>query len=204
MSDVREFIESGILELYVLGDTDAEQTRDVERMAATHEEVRAELKEISEAVEAYATAHALEPNPTLKPFLLGTIDYMTRMANGEQPTVPPLLTERSRVDDYAEWLNRDELQLREPLRDGALVRIIGHTPEATTAIVWLKEGAPPETHTAEHEKFLVVEGTCDITINEKVHSLSAGDVLIIPLHATHWVRVTSDTPCKIILQRAAA
>jgi hypothetical protein len=34
--------------------------------------------------------------------------------------------------------------------------------------------------------------------------LKAGDVLIIPLYKTHFVEVTSDIPCKLILQRAAA
>jgi quercetin dioxygenase-like cupin family protein len=68
----------------------------------------------------------------------------------------------------------------------------------------LKEGAPPEIHTDEHEKFLVVEGSCNFTIGTDVHALQSGDYLSIPLHVHHEAKVTSDIPCKIILQRVKA
>ena len=83
-------------------------------------------------------------------------------------------------------------------------KIIGYAPEVTTAIVWIKEMAPEETHTDEYEKFLIIEGTCDIVIEHKVHQLKAGDYFSIPLHANHHVVVTSEIPCKAILQRVAA
>jgi mannose-6-phosphate isomerase-like protein (cupin superfamily) len=54
------------------------------------------------------------------------------------------------------------------------------------------------------EHFLIVEGTCDITIGDKVHHLVPGDYLSIPLYIDHDVKVTSITPCKVILQRVAA
>ena len=64
--------------------------------------------------------------------------------------------------------------------------------------------APQEVHDNEYKKFLIVEGTCDIVIGENAHSLVPGDVLEIPLHTTHFGRVTSSMPCKVILQRIAA
>ncbi len=203
MSNVSAFIESGILEMYVLGHTSPEETSEVEEMAAVHEEVRAEIDEISRTLEQYAAAHAVEPDITVKPFLMATIDFIERMKKGEEPSFPPILHMGSRVSDYAPWLNRKDLEPTEPLID-IHAAIIGHTPEVTTAIVWLKDGAPPETHTGELEKFLIVEGTCDITIGRDVHKMKAGDVLIIPLHVSHHVTVTSGYPCKIILQRVAA
>ncbi len=59
-------------------------------------------------------------------------------------------------------------------------------------------------HTHELEKFLILEGTCDITIEDEVYSLKAGDFLSIPLYNKHDVKVTSLNPCKAILQRIAA
>ena len=204
MSNINTFIDSGLLELYVLGQTSPAETKQVEEMAAMHAQVRDEIKAISMALETYARTHAMEPeDATLKTFLMATINYMERMKNGEQPSHPPMLTMASRPADYEEWLKREDLQLTVPLED-AYARIIGYTPEVTTAIVWLKYGAPPETHSTEQEKFLIVEGTCEITIGNDVHYMAPGDVLIIPLHISHHVRVTSEQPCKIILQRAAA
>ena len=83
-------------------------------------------------------------------------------------------------------------------------RIIGNTAEVTTAIVWIKDMAPPETHTNEIEKFLIVEGSCEIIVEKEVYQLVSGDFFAIPLYKSHMVKVTSDIPCKIILQRVAA
>ena len=203
MNDVSSYIESGILEMYVMGNTTPEETAEVEQMATIHNDVRKEIDAISVALENYAKANAIEPNPIVRTFLIATIDYMERMKKGEAPSYPPVLQLGSKVEDYAEWLEREDLQRETPLEDGE-ARIIGRTTEAITAIVWLNYGAPPETHTDELEKFLIVEGTCDITIDKDVHKMKAGDVLIIPLHVPHHVKVTSLYPCKIILQRVAA
>jgi mannose-6-phosphate isomerase-like protein (cupin superfamily) len=203
MINAAEYIESGILEMYVLGCTTKEEATEVERMAALHDEVREELDAISAAMEQYAKANAVEPDPTVRPFIMATIDYTERLKRGEIIVNPPSVTLDSKVEDYAYWLDRKDLQLNEPLIDFH-AHLIGHTPEVTTAIVWLKYGAPPETHTRELEKFLIVEGTCDITVGSDVHKMKPGEVLIIPLHVTHHVKVTSDYPCKIILQRMAA
>lgn len=201
--DVNDFVASGILEMYVMGNTNAEETAEVEQVAALYDDVRKEIQAISIALEEYAKLNDIEPNPSLRPFIMATIDYMGRLKKGETPTFPPMLHLGSGVEDYSQWLERDDLQPAEPVED-AYAAIIGYTPEATTAIVWLRYGAPPETHTDEQEKFLIVEGTCDITIGNDVHKMKPGDVLIIPLHISHHVRVTSGHPCKIILQRIAA
>lgn len=203
MDDVKEFINSGILEVYILGQASGEEAQEVERMCALHEEVRHELDNISMALEEYGRANAIQPDPTIEPFLMARIDYMERLKDGEEPSFPPLLHEGSKIADYAQWLKRPDLQLSTSL-DNVLARIIGYTPQVTTAIVWLEHGAPPEVHTTEYEKFLVVEGSCDITIDNKVHKMEPGDVLTIPLHLSHNVRVTSSIPCKVILQRIAA
>jgi quercetin dioxygenase-like cupin family protein len=203
MNDVKIFIESGILEMYVLGQTTDEENSQVEQMAALYNEVHNEIDDISIALEQYAIANAIKPDPMIQPFLMAVIDYMERLKNGEEATFPPALHTGSKIADYEQWLNRKDLEPTEKVTD-VHASIIGRTPELTTAIVWLKEGTPPETHTTELEKFLILEGSCDITIGDDVHSLVAGDVLIIPLHKSHWVKVTSDCLCKVVLQRAAA
>lgn len=196
-------LESGLLDVYVLGQCSAAEAAMVEEMAVLDETVRQAIDEASAAIEHYARAQAIPPPPALKPFIMATLNYMKRMEQGEEAAVPPLITETSTIADYASWLNRPDLQLNGPLED-AFAYLIAATPQATTAIVWLSRGAMPEVHHDEHEKFLVVEGSCCITIEGAEHFLSAGSVLSIPLYADHFVRVTSDIPCKVILQRIAA
>ncbi|WP_210489363.1 cupin domain-containing protein [Rufibacter aurantiacus] len=203
MNPITDFIESGILELYVMDVTTPEETQEVEQMAAAHPEIREEIETIRQSIEAYALAHAAEPSPTVKPLVLAIIDYMERMKNGEPVSSPPNLSPASKVEDYAAWLNRPDLQTPAQLED-IYVKIIGYTPSATTAIAWLTDVAPEEVHHDELERFLIVEGTCDITVDGEVNHLKPGDFFGIPLHKKHQVKVTSQVPCKVILQRLAA
>lgn len=154
-------------------------------------------------MESFARLNAIEPDPTIKPFLLATIDYSERLENGEAVTFPPALNESSTIGDFSPWLSREDMVLVGEL-ESVHAKIIGYTPEQITAIVWIKKMAPEEIHTNEFERFLIVEGSCDIQIGETVHQLQAGDFLSIPLFENHFVTVTSSIPCKVILQRVAA
>ncbi|MCW3091359.1 MAG: hypothetical protein JWP81_2428 [Ferruginibacter sp.] len=203
MENLKSFIESGILELYVSGSSSRKEMDIVEQMALEFTEVRTEIESIREAFEFYAMSHAINPEATVKPFLMANIDFTERIKNGEQPGNPPELNENSTVSDYAEWIKRADMAIPSDFKD-LYAKIIGYTPKAITAIVWMKEQAPREVHDNELEKFLIVEGTCNIVVEDTRYALKPGDYFAIPLHKMHHVEVTSSIPCKVILQRIAA
>lgn len=203
MKSVEQILASGLLELYVIGDLSDQDSSLVEAKLIEFPALKKELHNIELSLEQYAFANAVEPDPTLKGMTIAVANYTTRLESGEAAVNPPSLHEGSKISDFEQWLDRPNMQEPEEY-DSMYGRIIGSNEEKTTLIVWLKDGAPDETHTDELEKFLIVEGTCDITIGDKVHSLKAGDFLSIPLHINHNVRVTSTTRCKVILERAAA
>ena len=203
MKKIREYIESGLLEFYVLGLATPLEVKEVEEMAKAHDEVRAAIDEFSKILEKKVRANAVAPDPVVKPMLMATLNYIDRLEKGEKISFAPLLYEGSKISDYEEWLSRSDMFAPADFND-IHARIIAHTPEATTAIVWIKDFAPGEVHTDELERFLIVEGTCDITIEKDTFSLVPGDFLAIPLFKDHMVKVTSDIPCKVILQRVAA
>ena len=64
--DLRTFIQSGLLEAYVLGQSTAEERALVERMAAEHAEVQAELASKKTLLERYAAANAVRPPDWMK------------------------------------------------------------------------------------------------------------------------------------------
>lgn len=203
MKTVSDFIESGILEVYAMGAATAEESAEVERMVAEHKEVREELNQVSLALEKYAQASGKGPSPRVKPTILATVDFIIRMQAGEELANPPELTANSTVADYAEWLNRDDMIAPEDFTE-IFVKIIGYNLRATTAVVWIKEMNYAEVHDKEHERFLIVEGTCDLQVGDQVHALKPGDFFEVPLHESHTFRITSDVPCKAILQRLVA
>lgn len=203
MNSIKDYIESGILESYVLGNTTTLEAISVKSMAINHPEIAEELKDISAALYGYAKSVGVQPDPIIKPFLLATIDYAERLKNGETVSFPPMLHQTSHPRDYDMWLQEAAAGAPQNLKD-VHAKIIGYTEKMITAIVWIKDMAPQEVHDDEIEKFLIIEGTCDIIIDNEVHQLVAGDMLSIPLHKNHFVKVTSLIPCKIILQRIAA
>ena len=198
--EIGGLLGSGIIELYVLGISTHEEAETVRRLAAKHHAVRAELKAVEQALGVYAHKASALPDPTVGPFLAARTDYSERIRAGELPQEPPLLSPNSRINDYAKWLNRPDMTPHQPF-DNISAKIIGYTPEVLTAIVWLKEGAPAEVHEKLLEKFMIVEGSCEIVINDHPLAMGVGDIITIRLNSNHYVRVTSVVPCKVILQR---
>ena len=85
--DLQSFIQSGLLEAYIAGQCDATERQDVERMAAQHPEIRAELAKIEQALENFALANAIAPPAGLKGRILEQLDKTveTPAATQERP-----------------------------------------------------------------------------------------------------------------------
>ena len=198
-----EFILSGILEMYAIGNANEEEIIEVENMCLLFPKVLVELNEISNALESYGSFYGVAPDITLKPAIFSTIDFIERMKNGEAPANPPILINGSSITDYEEWINRPDMVLGDDF-EGIFAKVIAHNEKMSMAIVWLKDGSPMETHYDVLESLLIVEGSCTVSIEEENFYLNAGDVIHIPLFKKHIISVTSSIVCKAILQRLAA
>ena len=73
MEDIKAYIESGILELYVVGDLSHDERLQVEDMASKHPAVKAELGEIERSMELYARENAVEPAENLRDRILNSL-----------------------------------------------------------------------------------------------------------------------------------
>ena len=71
--NVTEYIESGILESYVMGAISDQEQREVECLSSIYPEVRNELDELSAALENYALLYSLEPPAAIKTRLMGQL-----------------------------------------------------------------------------------------------------------------------------------
>lgn len=104
MEDIKVYIDSGILELYVLGNVTPEQRAQVEAMAQKHPSIKAELDEIERSLELYAGENAVEPSKDMRNRVLNSLvvnlgDDRTfksaRTATDEENNVIPILRARS-------------------------------------------------------------------------------------------------------------
>ncbi len=73
MEDIKTYIESGILELYVLGEVTQEERAQVEAMALKHPAIKAELDEIERSLESYAKENAVEPSENQRDKILNSL-----------------------------------------------------------------------------------------------------------------------------------
>ena len=73
VEDIKAYIESGILELYVLGDLSQGEKLQVEEMMSKHPVIKAEVEEIERSMESYALANAVDPAEHLRDKVLNSL-----------------------------------------------------------------------------------------------------------------------------------
>lgn len=108
LEDIKAYIESGILELYVLGDVTPEERLQVEVMAAKHPSIKAELQEIERSLEMYADQNAVDPSENLRNRVLNSLvtnlgdDRIFRSKEEKTDNVVPIRrTEQTVIYKYA-------------------------------------------------------------------------------------------------------
>lgn len=93
MEEGKAYIESGILELYVLGELNTQEQHEVEAMAVKYPEVKQEISAIELAMEKYAIQHAVQPSVSLENKILariGATENTSSVASPDQQIISPI------------------------------------------------------------------------------------------------------------------
>lgn len=83
--NIKEYIQSGVLELYASGALNETEAREVEAMAAAHPEVKAELTAIQDALASYSASFRKNPRPELRNAVLNRIDEVEGIKSNVLP-----------------------------------------------------------------------------------------------------------------------
>ena len=124
MENIQDYIESGILEQYALGELSVAEQAAVEAQAATHSEIRRELQQVQETLGFYVEAHAVTPPAGMRERVLTSV-----LAQIAAPAPSSAL--RADVDAVAQVNNR-------PAPTETVVRSIGSAavPAPASRSVW--------------------------------------------------------------------
>lgn len=97
MEESKAYIETGILELYVLGQLNALEQQEVEKMAAKYPEIKEEINAIEIAMEHYAVSHAIQPTAGLEKQIFEKISNTSEKSTQDRSTgkIVPLHTDQS-------------------------------------------------------------------------------------------------------------
>jgi anti-sigma-K factor RskA len=122
VENIQEYIESGILEQYALGELSPAEQAAVEAEAARHPEVREELQQVQAAFGFYAEAHAITPPAGMRERVLGNV--MAQIA-------APAPNASLRAD-----VNAAVAAPAKPVADEAVVRPMQPVAEAPSRSLW--------------------------------------------------------------------
>lgn len=111
MEDLKQYIESGILELYVLGNLTPQEKKEVEEYAKIYPAVKQELNDISQTMELFADHHAIEPRESLRETVIeqlmgntsfnDTFSAKKDFTSDDQKVVPFKITKQNPFYKYA-------------------------------------------------------------------------------------------------------
>ena len=88
MERIKAYIESGILELYVIGQLDVQEQKEVEAMANKYASIRKEIDAIEIAMEKYALAYAVQPSDGLEDKIFSQIKHRDTAPVKEAQIIP--------------------------------------------------------------------------------------------------------------------
>ncbi len=194
-------VSNEILESYVLGLLPVDEARAIESRRVNDAELRERLGRMEDLVVKWAIASARDPREEMRKRLLDQLE--SDLARESELGRLPVMHEKSTAKDFMPWIGRPEMVLSPDAKDFHLIPL-DLSEDRETGLVWIKIGHPEEVHTDCVERILILEGTCDVHIGKKIISLVPGQVITIPMHIPHHVRVTSEVWCKAIVQRVAA
>jgi len=104
VQDIQDYIDSGILELYALGELSPAERAEVEAQAARHPEVRRELDQVQQALGIYAQAHAITPPAGMRERVLG--HFAANQNTPYEAPAPAVPTATSRLRGEVDELAR--------------------------------------------------------------------------------------------------
>ncbi len=104
--NIEEYIASGILELYTLGELSPTEMAEVEEMSARYPDVQQELDRIQETLQAMALQSAIAPRPALKNKILDQIGTpaTTEAAPVASDASPITTNNKGRQTKTVSWL----------------------------------------------------------------------------------------------------
>jgi quercetin dioxygenase-like cupin family protein len=200
--EIKDFITSGIIEIYCMGLSSDEEKKEVEKLASENKEVRDEIASVNEALRLYALAVSKSPSASLKNKIMSAI--MSAEKDEKNFQLPPRITLASTINEWLIYISNNNISSPENYGEVHVLDLPGNETQVTY-IAWARKGAVvEESHDTEDEYLLMLKGNCAVTIDGKTGYYKEGDVIYIPKNTVHRAESLSDEPMILIGQRVAA
>jgi len=102
--DIKQYIESGILENYVLGGATSQEIREVECLSTIYPEIKTELFSLQESMENYVQTLSVSPSPEIKERIMMQIDKLSNLS--EESETSTLRVEKEPNDNISQSISK--------------------------------------------------------------------------------------------------
>jgi anti-sigma-K factor RskA len=175
--NIKEYIESGIIELYVMNALPENEKAEVEAMARQHPDIQAEIDEVQAIMQVYSQAHAVNPSPELKDKILEKFKAET-----PPPTQNPKPKTQSDIEHPTSNIKKPPLSIS-TLLSGLVALLLGslifHFYQQTQTLKKEKEACEQEQNT---QKLKNQKEIADL--GYKLDILKSPDTRVVPMLVT--------------------
>lgn len=192
--DIRQYIESGVLEEYCLGHLNEADRAYLIQMTMLYPKIRAELTAVELAFENLAALAAAEPGSHIKHNILASLGFAEELNIHELPVI-------SRSANPEPWLKAFAHLIPEEPAEDFTMNVIRQDEIVQQMLVTSCNNVPEEEHGDFFESLFVLKGRCECTIGDEVFALSAGDFIEIPLHVKHDIKLVTPFVTAILQYR---
>ncbi len=192
--NLKTYLESGVLELYVLDLLPEAERMDVEQLLAVYPELVIEIAQIQATLEKDTMANALTPPSYLKQKVIDTIENLEKEKLMDSSDLPLI----NSFSNHHNWLKLVASFGQLDLVNGMHVKVLRKDEHISQLLIISETPIPEETHENEYESFLILSGECKCTVGNKITYMKAGDFMEIPLFETHHVALISPQVTAIL------
>lgn len=194
--ELKDLLNSGLLELYVMGQLAHDDESLVLNMKDVYPEVKKEISALEGFCEQDACRNSVAPSERMNK----KMDLMFASLEAEQHIELSNLPLISGFSDANAWLALIAHLLPENDSSKRFEKVLRLNDGVMQVLVVSPTNIEEEVHEELHESFLILKGTCICTIGETSRNMGPGDYMQIPLHLPHKVTLTSGS-VTAILQR---
>jgi mannose-6-phosphate isomerase-like protein (cupin superfamily) len=194
--DLKVYLKSGILELFVLDLLNDAERADVLDMLSRFPVLEQEVRAIESALYHYADSMAIEPSKLLK----AKVETSLAAATLEKKMDMDHLSLIGTHSDYRNWINLVSEYFPAAFKTNNFKEVLRSANGITQVLVVSSEDIDEETHDDVYESFLILQGQCKCTVGKESFYLNPGGFTQIPLNENHKVEITSAEPVMAIAQ----
>ena len=193
-----EIIRSGLVESYCLGFVSAEEKLMIETVAANSSLLATEIESQRKYFNDGLLKRELQPSAKVK---IAVMQRVYRMQALTDRKFLPLINEQTNWEELLQSVAANGISERDESLSGIPMWELPSTPEVSNFIVWSSGKNEPEIHHDVQEFIVILKGSCNMYVDGEMKSYTAGDMVKIPLHKTHYAEVTSIEPMCALVQR---